>query len=264
MVRDVTDCPQGKRWIGVTCWRLILAAGMVFVLGAPAAVASDEWVSAIARRDLPAIERLLAQGNQDVNRAAKGGKTALMVAAGAGREELVSKLLAAGANVNSANARGGTALMYAATHGDPKTVGVLLSRGAKVNAKAQNGWTALTLAAAKGYEAVVRQLLDSGADANIADIYGWTPLLRAVDGDRVGVVRILLEDKSVQVNVGNEQGETALHLAAGVGAFEIARLLIAHGANVQAKDAAGRTPAMVAKAEGYASLAEFIERSEKK
>ena len=81
---------------------------------------------------------------------------------------------------------------------------------------------------------------------------------------RVGVVRILLEDKSVQVNVGNEQGETALHLAAGVGAFEIARLLIAHGANVQAKNDAGRTPAMVAKAEGYASLAEFIERSGKK
>ena len=121
----------------------------------------------------------------------------------------------------------------------------------------------MTLASAKGYELVVKQLLAAGADVNVADIYGWTPLMRAVDGDRVGVVRVLLEDESVQVNARDDQGETALHHAAARGAFEIARLLIIHHADVQARDTAGRTPAMVATSEGYAGLADFITRSGK-
>ena len=261
----MTGRPQGKRRRVVTGWRLVLTAAVALVSGAAtAAGADDEWVRAITRHDLPVIERLLSRNSQYVNKSTKDGKTALMLAAGAGREELVGKLLAAGADVNKANTRGGTALMYAATHGDPKTVKALLSRGAKVNAKADNGWTALTLAAAKGYEAIVKQLLEAGADANIADIYGWTPLMRAADGDRVGVVRVMLADKSLRLNVGDEQGETALHHAAARGAFEIARLLIAHGADAQAKDTAGRTPAMVATAQGYAGLAGFIERAGKK
>jgi ankyrin repeat protein len=261
----VNGCPPGKQRRFATCRRLLLVAGIIFVLSATAgAGADDEWARAITRRDLSAIERLLSRDTQYVNQATKDGKTALMLAAGAGQEKLVGALLAAGADINSANTRGGTALMYAATRGDSKTVAVLLSHGAKVNARAENGWTAVTLASAKGYELIVKQLLAAGADANVADIYGWTPLMRAVEGDRLGVVRVLLEDKSVRVNARDDQGETALHHAAARGAFEIARMLIVHHADVQARDAAGRTPAMLATAEGHAGLADLITRSGKK
>ncbi len=264
VMRHVNDCPEEKRRRVPAGARLMLAAGMALVLSAKAgAGGGDDWERAITRRDIPAIERLLSRDTQYVNHATRNGKTALMLAAGAGNADLVRTLLADGANVNSANVRGGTALMYAATRGDAETVAVLLSHGAKVNARAQNGWTAVTLASAKGYEAIIKKLLKAGADANVADIYGWTPLMRAVDGGRVGVVRILLQDKSVQVNARDDHGETALHHAAARGAFEITRLLIIHDADVRAKDSAGRTPAMVASAQGYAALADFIERSGK-
>jgi len=213
---------------------------------------------AITRRDLPAIEHLLSQNKRNVNLAAPDGKTALMLAAGSARADLVRSLLGAGADVNAINARGGTALMYAATRGDPETVNVLLSHGAAVNARAENGWTAVTLASATGQAVIVRQLLEAGADANIADIYGWTPLMRAVDSDRTEVVRVLLKDKSVRVNARDDQGEAALHHAAAVGSLEIARLLLAHGADPRAKDAAGRTPAAVAAEQGHARLADFL------
>ena len=213
---------------------------------------------AITKRDLPAIERLLSQNSENVNLAAPDGRTALMLAAAAARADLARGLLVAGADVNAVNAKGGTALMYAATQGDPETVNVLLTHGATVNVRAENGWTAVTLASATGHAAVVRQLLEAGADANIADIYGWTPLMRAVDSDRNEVVRVLLKDKSVRVNARDDQGETALHHAAAGGSLEIARLLLANGADPRAKDAAGRTPAAVAAEQGHARLADFL------
>ena len=148
--------------------------------------------------------------------------------------------------------------MYAATEGAPETVAVLLSHGAAVNARAENGWTAVTLAAATGRAAIVSQLLAASADPNIADIYGWTPLMRAVDSDRTEVVRVLLHNESVRVNARDDRGETALHHVAAGGSLEIARLLLAHGADPRAKDAAGRTPATVAAEQGHAKLADFL------
>ncbi len=230
----------------------------MFLLGAAWADSGDAWVLAITRRDLAAIEHLLPQSTKNVNLAAPDGKTALMLAAGAARADLMRGLLDAGAEVNAANARGGTALMYAATQGASDTVTVLLLHGAAVNARAENGWTAVTLAAATGQADVVKQLLEAGADANIADIYGWTPLMRAVDSDRTDVVRVLLKEKSVRVNARDDQGETALRHAAAGGSLEIARLLLAHGADLRVKDVAGHTPAMVAAGQGHAKLANFL------
>lgn len=240
-------------------WRqFILASSSLFFLGVAWAESGDAWIRAITKRDLPAIEQLLSQNARNVNLAAPDGKTALMLGAGAARADLVRALLAAGADVNATNVRGGTALMYAATQGETEIVAALLSRGAAVNARAENDWTAVTLAAATGQAAVVRQLLDAGADANIADIYGWTPLMRAVDSDRSEVVRVLLQNKSVRVNARDDQGETALHHAAARGSLEIARLLLARGADPRAKDAAGRIPATVAAAQGQAKLANYL------
>jgi len=236
-------------------------AAAMLMLSVAWAGPDEEWIRAIAQRDLHAIEQRLSQNSRLVNLATKDGKTALMVAAAAARTDLARALLAAGADVNAANARGGTALMYAATEGTPETVATLLAHGAAVNTRAENGWTAVTLASATGQAAVVRQLLEAGADANAADVYGWTPLMRAVDSDRIEVIRVVLQNKSVRVNARDDQGETALHHAAAVGSLEIVRLLLAHGADPRSKDAFGRTPAMVAAAEGHAKLADCLDRS---
>jgi ankyrin repeat protein len=224
------------------------------------ASSDDPWTQALLKRDLATIERLVEQGS-DVGRASEDGHTALMLAANKHHPPLVRTLLERGARVNAANSRGGTALMYAATTGDLETVGTLLEHGADVNARAANGWTALTLASARGFEGVVSALLAHDADPDIADVYGWTPLMRAVEQDRAAVVRVLLAAGRVDANARNDDGHTALHRAAVLGFSEIADLFVTHGADVHVRDTAGRTPAMLAKAQGHTATAEIISRA---
>lgn len=235
----------------------------LLTLNAAWASADEKWIRALTARDLPVVEYLASQG-ANINLPTYDGKTALMLAAGAGHVDLLQKLLAARANVNFANDRGGTALMYAATGGDPDSVELLLSHGASVNVKAANGWTAVTLASAKGYENIVKRLLNAGSDVNVADIYGLTPLMRAVSGQKLEVVRILLDQKSLRINAKDDQGETALHYAAASGSKEISRLLLTRGADANARDSADRTPAKVALLEGHPEIAEFIEKFSRK
>jgi ankyrin repeat protein len=85
-----------------------------------------EWVTAIVQRDLDRIEELLPAVD-DVDRCPDDRRTALMLAAGAARHDLLRALVARGAAVNARNERGGTALMYAASAGDRESVELLLA-----------------------------------------------------------------------------------------------------------------------------------------
>jgi ankyrin repeat protein len=230
-------------------------------LAAPANI-DDDWLEALTTRDLAVIERLLPK-RTDVNVAAKDGRTALMLAAGQARADLVRDLLTAGAEINAVNTRGGTALMYSAVTGDAPTVHTLLARGAAINARATNGWTAVMIAAVNGHTHLVRDLLYAGADPNISDIYGWTPLMRATNENRDAVVRELLKIKETDVDAKDEHGDTALHHAAVKGHVEIARALLARGAKVQSVNVDGRTPLMIASAQGYAQLAKILRSASK-
>jgi ankyrin repeat protein len=151
--------------------------------------------------------------------------------------------------------------MYAATAGDRVSVDLLMAHGAGVNARAANGWTALTLASARGFDTVVSRLLANDADPNIADIYGWTPLMRAVEQNRPTVVRVLLDTERVDVNAHNDEGDTALHRAAVQGLSDIVGMFIERGADLHVRNRAGRTPGMLAMAQGHKATAEIIGRA---
>jgi len=242
--------------------RLVSAAFVGAVLfwvppGAQAKPASD-WVTAIVKRDLDRIEQLLPDKN-NVDEATADGRTALMLAAGEARHDLVQALVAHGATINLRNDRGGSALMYAASGGDERSVALLLGRGAEINARARNGWTALTLAAARGFDGIVAALLSHGADPNVPDIYGWTPLMRAVQAERPKAVTALLKDARTDVNVADENGQTALHHAAALNAPEIANALLASGAGRKTRDRDGRTPGDIARLAGHADLEKILD-----
>ena len=109
-----------------------------------------------------------------------------MVAAGAGHEEIVAKLLAARANPNVQDADGNSALMLAVSGREdgscyPRIVTRLLAAGADPNLKDVHGVTVLLTAAANGYEGIVRQLLAANADPNVRDNSGWTALVAAAE-----------------------------------------------------------------------------------
>ncbi|MGQ0674777.1 MAG: ankyrin repeat domain-containing protein [Rhodospirillales bacterium] len=135
---------------------------------------------------------------------------ALLLAAQAGRADLAAYALDRGARVDAADPAGNTALILAA--GNPRggdVVAELLVRGADPKRAAQDGFTALMAAAEKGNGPAVQLLLDA-------------------PGDGRALVRAQARD-----------GRTSLHLASVNGWIGIADLLIASGAELEARDAGG-------------------------
>jgi ankyrin repeat protein/L-ascorbate metabolism protein UlaG (beta-lactamase superfamily) len=83
---------------------------------------------------------------------------------------------------------------------------------------------------------VARFLIDRGADVNAANDWGGTPLYLAVrDLDLMG--RLIAE--GARVNVEAFVGITPLHRAAAAGNLRVARLLIDHGARLDARSTDG-------------------------
>ena len=98
----------------------------------------------------------------------------------------------------------------------------------------------------------VQALLDCGADVNPLDDFGCTPLDFASTGgfNNPRVVRLLLDHGAIpNVRARLSDGLTTLHRASQTGRAEMVRLLIEHGADVEMKDAIGRTPLEVASGE---------------
>ena len=149
----------------------------------------------------------------------------------------------------SAAAWGDPPLVEAARRGDTDAVISLLDRGADVNAAQGDGMTALHWAAKRGSLEMAEVLLSSGARVDeVTRIGQHSPLHLASSGGHAPVVRRLLE-AGADANAGTATGATALHFAAGSGSAESVDALVAHGATVDAREAAWeQTPLMWAAA----------------
>jgi ankyrin repeat protein len=159
-------------------------------------------------------------------------------------------LLDAGADADTSGPDGETALMIAARAGVVANVEALLAHRADVNASERfRRQTALMWAAAEGHAAVVRTLVAAGADVKAKSANGFTALLFAAREGHIDAVRALLEsgsslDESLSVNsnetaggVAQGQREASLNaflLAAANAHFELAAVLLDHGANPNA------------------------------
>ena len=90
----------------------------------------------------------------------------------------------------------------------------------------------------------VRKLIEYGADVDAGDEDGWTPLSWASRGDHFkdgSVLRLLLKC-GANVNArADDDGFTPLHRASKNGALEVVRLLLEHGADVEAVNKDGKT-----------------------
>jgi ankyrin repeat protein len=139
-----------------------------------------------------------------------------------------------GADVNLSLKDGSTALTCAASQGHPEIMRALLEKGADVNAKSRGNTTALMYAASDGYTDIVELLLERGADVNAKYTGGSI--------DLTGASRLYTGVPPVK----REAGSTALIYAARHGHTEIVRLLLANGADVNARDGLGKSALMYA------------------
>jgi ankyrin repeat protein len=109
-------------------------------------------------------------------------------------------------------------------------------------------------AAETGDFAMVKAALDDGADPNTTGKYGDTPLIIASFKGHLEVARELLA-RGADVNAREDYfGRTPLYLASWKGHLEVVRELLARGARLELKDWQGRTALYWASKEGQVEV----------
>ncbi|XP_064617275.1 ankyrin repeat domain-containing protein 7-like [Liolophura sinensis] len=107
----------------------------------------------------------------------------------------------------------------------------------------QNGQTALYLSG--GSPDLLCLLVEKSADVNVQDERGQTALLQAVSRDDMDLLRLLIEKKA-DINVQDQNEDTPLHVAASRGNVAVVHILVEQDANVNVQNKDGRTPFYVA------------------
>jgi ankyrin repeat protein len=150
--------------------------------------------------DLKAVEEAIRQ-KADVNTAQPDGATAMHWAAHYGDLPIAEALIKAGANVNVTEEGGVTPLALAAINGDAAMVGRLIRAGAQPNLGRE---TAVLVAARTGAVPVMQLLLDAGGDPNAKEpLRGQTALMWAAAEKHPAAVKLLVA-KGADVNAKTE------------------------------------------------------------
>jgi Krev interaction trapped protein 1 len=98
-------------------------------------------------------------------------------------------------------------------------------------------------AACEGTVVGVLSLISEGYDANQPDTDSWTPLHYAAWYGYGPVVKALIAEGKAGLTTVNENGSTALHLAASTGRPEVVHILLQNSSvNKDARDNEGRSP----------------------
>jgi uncharacterized protein len=198
--------------------------------------------------------QLLDQGGS-VDARDRLGARPLSHAAQAGHLEMVDLLLQRGAPIDARNLAGSTALFAAAERGQTAVVQRLIDRGADASLKGRSGISPVSAAAFAGRAALVQLLLAHGGDALAPDDTGKTPIIYAAASGQLEIVKLLLA-QHIDINARYANDLTLLMWACGPDdsvaepqALEVVSYLIDAGAHIDDRDARGRTALMIS-AEG--------------
>jgi ankyrin repeat protein len=175
-------------------------------------------------------------------------------------------LVANGADVSARTPQGQTPLHTACKRGNLSVAKLLLAHGANVHdAVPENGWTPLLFAAGDTdglYESTSEKCLQlvqllrlHGANLHITGSDGLTALHKAAESSNKELVHYLI-DCGVDIHAKTTCGMTPLHYAStvvtphgGVETTSVVRMLLEHGADLNATDQAGQTSLMKSVAE---------------
>ena len=128
-----------------------------------------------------------------------------------------------------------------------------------INHHASDGFTLLGLACFFGHEGIAEFLISAGADVNLPannslQVY---PLHSAVAAKNISIARLLLQH-GADVNAKQMSGITPLHSAAHNGQTAMVELLLANNADKNSRTEEGKSPADMAEEAGFKEISESI------
>ncbi len=284
-----------EKWYGDTIKTLIHCGANVKEIDSD----GNSLFSRVVRRDdaagLQDIIKLFVEKGADVNQKSPlDGETCLRWAVENGKIETIKTLVACHADVNERGLLEETCLHWAVKNGKIETAKTLVECHADVNATDTWRWGPRDYAIAKGDKELDQYLAAHGAQihhpgrnlaiglavaatASLAvyayqkrhSIFAWwygyemDALLKAAENGSLQEVKKLV-GQWADVNVKNELGQTALHLAVAAGKLDIIQYLIEKcGANINEVDNAGNTPLHVAAMHRRHQIVEYLVRTGK-
>jgi len=153
----------------------------------------------------------------------------------------------------------GRSLVAACSEGDIGRVRRLLDEGrVSVHETTEEGESLLSLACSAGYYELAQVLLAMRANVEDRGMKGdCTPLMEAASAGHTDIVRLLIAH-GADVNAQSSSGNTPLMYACAGGHEEVVRVLLEAGANVEDHNENGHTPLMEAASAGHCGVAKIL------
>lgn len=213
---------------------------------------SQEFIDAAAQGDVAKVKEMLQADPSLAQSTDESGLSVILKATYYGKRDVVEALLASGVELN---------LFEAAATGQSDRVRALLEEDhALINSYSPDGFTPLSLAVFFGHPATVDTLLAAGAEVNAAsrETMKLTPLASAMATAQNEIARTLIAH-GANVNAKGESDLTPLHTAAARGNIEAATLLLDNGADLNATTTDGKKPISYAEERNHPEMVEFLQ-----
>lgn len=217
-------------------------------------------IAAAWANDTALAAELIAAG-ANVNHKDDTVQSAYLVATSEGYGEFLELTLAHGADVASLDSYFGTGLIRAAERGHAHIIGRLLQTNIDVDHINNLGWTAMHEAIIFGddsqnYLDTVRLLIAGGAEVELPTrARPRTPIELAADANQVNITETLSRAVSQQKV---EDYDDLLLQAASDGDADLAAIALGNGADLETRDAKGRTPLLLAATFDRLALARLL------
>jgi len=213
-----------------------------------------QMIEAVQAGNVPVMTQMLTSKPELAAARNGAGVSALLVAVYHGQNEIAELLL---------KKLPGLDIFEAAAVGNAKRISELLASDRSLrNTYSADGWTPLHLAAFFGREQAALALVEKGANlqALSTNENRNTPLHAAVANHQTNLVRMLLA-AGADVDAKTGESWTALHIAAFIGDRVIAEILLAHDPDLSAKNDKGQTAFDVALEKGHRAMADSLRKS---